>query len=99
MNAPLNRLVQAVTKINVLELAVAFVIGVAFVAVINSFATDLVLPVVGAATGGVDFSSLSYRVGEANIAYGHFLQTVFSFLMIALSVYLLMSSLSLTRLR
>jgi large conductance mechanosensitive channel len=75
-------------KGNVIDLAVAVIIGVAFGKIITSLVEDIVMPAVGA-LGGVDLKSLAIQVGEAKILYGKFLQTGVDFLIIALSVFLL----------
>ena len=75
-------------KGNVVDLAVAVIIGVAFGKIIASLVEDIVMPAVGA-LGGVDLKSLAIQVGEAKILYGKFLQTGVDFLIIALAVFLL----------
>jgi large conductance mechanosensitive channel len=73
---------------NVLDLAVAVVIGAAFTAIITSLVNDILMPIIGIIIGGVDFASLSVMVGDAVIAYGKFLQAVVNFLLIALVLFL-----------
>lgn len=74
---------------NVLDLAVAVIIGGAFGAIVNSIVNDLLMPFIGAILGGVDFSSLSIQVGDAAILYGNFIQAVVNFLIIAFAMFLL----------
>lgn len=90
-------------KGNILDLAVAFVLGVAFAAVVNSFVNDILMPPIGMLLGGVDFSNLfvtltgaSYpslaaarAAGAPVIAYGAFLNTLIIFLIVASALYLL----------
>ena len=71
-----------ISKGNVIDLAVAVVIGGAFGAIVNSLVNDLIMPVVGVILGGIDFSSLALQVGQATIAYGNFIQAVVNFLLI-----------------
>lgn len=73
---------------NVLDLAVAVVIGGAFGAIVASLVDDIIMPIVGVAMGGVDFSSLAVMVGEATIGYGNFIQMVVNFLIIAFAMFL-----------
>ena len=72
---------------NVIDLAVGIVIGAAFTAIVSSLVNDLIMPVIGIITGGIDFSGLSFTVGEAALAYGNFIQSVINFLIIALAVF------------
>jgi large conductance mechanosensitive channel len=72
---------------NVVDLAVAVVIGVAFAAVINSFVADILTPLLGL-IGVPDFSAASFSVGEAEVRYGLFLNALIGFLLIALAIYL-----------
>lgn len=76
-------------KGNVLDLAVGVIIGGAFGAIVNSLVADIITPILGVITGGVDFSSLAATVGAANIAYGKFIQSIISFLMIAWVLFML----------
>ena len=74
---------------NVVELAVAVVIGGAFGKIVTSLVDDMVMPVVGVILGGVSFKDLALKVGESTIKYGNFLQSAFDFLVIASVVFLL----------
>jgi large conductance mechanosensitive channel len=74
-------------KGNVVDLAVGVIIGAAFGKIVSSLVTDIVMPMVGAAIGGVHFESLVARVGEAQIAYGKFLQSIVDFLIVALAIF------------
>ncbi len=72
---------------NVIDLAVGIVIGAAFTAIVNSLVDDLLMPVIGVLSGGIDFTGLAVTVGEATIAYGNFIQAVINFLIIAAAVF------------
>ena len=72
---------------NVLDLAVAVIIGVAFGAIVTSLVDDIITPIIGLVLGRVDFSGLSFGRGDAQITYGNFLQALFNFLIIALVVF------------
>jgi len=74
-------------KGNVIDLAVAVVIGGAFGKIVSSLVEDIVMPLVGA-IGRVDFKSLAWQVGEAKILYGKFLQTCVDFVIIAWVIFL-----------
>jgi large conductance mechanosensitive channel len=84
---------------NVLDLAVAVVMGAAFGAIITSLVNDIIMPLVGVLLGGVDFASLSVTVGSAVIAYGKFLQALVNFFFIALALFLVIKSINTMQLR
>jgi len=79
---------------NVIDLAVAVIIGAAFGAIITSLVDDIIMPLVGVLMGGVDFSGLSLTVGSATIAYGAFIQTVINFLIIASALFLVIKAMN-----
>jgi large conductance mechanosensitive channel len=72
---------------NVIDLAVAVVIALAFAAVINSFVADILTPLLGL-LGLPDFSTASFTAGDAEVRYGLFLNALISFLVVALAIYL-----------
>ena len=72
---------------NIVELAVAFVIGVAFAAVINSLVENLVMPVIAAIIGKPDFSDLTFTINDAVFRYGAFLTAVIQFVAVAAAVF------------
>ncbi len=74
---------------NVIDLAVAVIIGVAFTAIVTSFVTNIVTPLIAALVGKPDFSALVLHVNGGVIKYGDFLNSVLSFLLIAGVVYFL----------
>ena len=72
---------------NVVDLAVAVVIGVAFGAVITAFVEDLVTPLFAAIGGQPDFSALDFTINDSTFRYGHFLNQLISFLVIAAVIF------------
>ena len=72
---------------NVMNLAVGIIIGGAFQAIVGALVEKVIMPIVGAVMGGVDFSGLAVTVGSAQIGYGAFIQAVIDFLLIALVVF------------
>jgi len=72
---------------NLVELAVAFVMGVAFAAVVNSFVSDLVMPIIAMIFGKPDFSSLTFTINDAIFRYGAFVTAVITFVVIAAAVF------------
>ncbi|HYF13395.1 MAG TPA: large conductance mechanosensitive channel protein MscL [Candidatus Paceibacterota bacterium] len=76
-------------KGNAFELAIAVVIGTAFTAIVNSLVADIITPVIAYLTGSVDLKSLSATVRpDLVIKYGTFLQAIFNFLLISLSIFI-----------
>lgn len=73
---------------NVVDLAVAVVIGAAFGKIVNSLVENIIMPAIGVLLSGVNFESLAYTVGDAEITYGVFIQSVFDFFVIALSIFI-----------
>ena len=74
---------------NVVELAVAVVIGGAFGKIVTSLVDDLVMPLIGMALGGINFKGLTLEVGASSLKYGNFIQTALDFLTIAIVVFAL----------
>lgn len=72
---------------NIVELAVAFVIGLAFAAVINSLVENLLMPVIATIIGKPDFSDLTFTINDAVFHYGAFLTDVIQFVAIAAAVF------------
>jgi large conductance mechanosensitive channel len=72
---------------NIVELAVAFVMGLAFAAVVNSLVENVILPVVAMVIGEPDFSGLDFTINDAVFPYGAFLTDVIQFLAIAAAVF------------
>jgi len=73
---------------NVLDLAVAVVLGTAFSAIVTSLVEEVIMPLTGILVGGIDFTRLSITVGDAEILYGRFIQSIFNFFVIAFSIFL-----------
>jgi large conductance mechanosensitive channel len=72
---------------NIVELAVAFVMGLAFAALINSLVNDLVMPVISMIIGKPDFSDLTFTINDAVFRYGAFITAAIQFLAIAAAVF------------
>ncbi|WP_421764277.1 large-conductance mechanosensitive channel protein MscL [Ekhidna sp.] len=90
---------EFIMKGNILDLAVAVIIGAAFKTVISSFVNDILMPPIGMALGGVDFSDLRYTIQEASdgveavaINYGAFTQTLIDFLIIAFVIFMVLKA-------
>ncbi|MBR5925799.1 MAG: large conductance mechanosensitive channel protein MscL, partial [Firmicutes bacterium] len=83
-----------ITKGNVIDLAVGVIIGGAFQAIVNSLVNDILMPIIGVITGGIDFSSLAITVGEASINYGMFIQNIIYFLIVAWVIFLVVKAIN-----
>ena len=77
---------------NVLDLAVAVVIGVAFNAVVTSLVNDVIMQVIAAIVGKPNFDSLTFTIGEGVIYYGRFLTALVNFLIIAATLFVVVRS-------
>jgi len=95
-----------ITKGNLLQLAVAFIMGVAFATLVKSLIEDIIMPIVGKAAGNVDFANLyvnlsgqayesanaAREAGAAAIYYGAFINNLLNFLLVAFVVFLLVKA-------
>lgn len=79
---------------NVVELAVAVILGLAFNAVVQAFANGILLNLIAGIFGKPDFSSLQVTVGDAVILYGAFLTAVVNFLIVAFALFLVVRALN-----
>ena len=81
-------------KGNVMDMAVGVIIGGAFGKIVSSLVDDVLMPVIGMLTGGIDFKDLALTVGDANIKYGNFLKNVIDFLIIAFSIFIMIKAIN-----
>jgi large conductance mechanosensitive channel len=81
-------------KGNVMDLAVAVVIGGAFGKIVTSLVDNIITPAIGLFMGGVDFSGYSHKVGDAVITYGKFVQSVIDFIIVALVIFMVVKGLT-----
>ena len=79
---------EFIAKGNVVDLAVGVVIGAAFQKIIDSLVNDIIMPIVGIITGGINFAGLSLKVGDAELKYGNFIQQTIVFLVVAFVLFL-----------
>ena len=84
----LNEFKKFISKGNVIDLAVGVIIGGAFGKIVSSLVNDILMPIIGAIIGGIDFSNLSITIGKAKITYGMFIQNVIDFLIIAFCIFI-----------
>ena len=80
---------SVISRGNVVDMAVGVIIGGAFGKIVSSLVNDVLMPFVGILLGGIDFSKLSFTIGNAKILYGSFIQTVIDFLIIAFCIFII----------
>ncbi|MDD6244199.1 MAG: large-conductance mechanosensitive channel protein MscL [bacterium] len=83
-----------ISRGSVVDMAIGVIIGGAFGKIVSSLVNDIIMPLVGVILGGLDFSSLSIKVGDASIKYGSFIQSVVDFLIIALCIFTMLQILN-----
>lgn len=79
---------------NVLDLAVAVVMGGAFGKIVSSMVDDILMPFVGILMGGFDVSALQVTVGTAVVKYGAFMQSIIDFLFVAIGIFLFVKAIN-----
>ena len=77
---------------NVIDLAVAVIIGGAFGKIVSSLVNDIIMPLIGLIIGGVDFTALSFTLGKATVTYGNFINNVIDFIIIAFVIFLMIKA-------
>jgi large conductance mechanosensitive channel len=82
---------------NVVDLAIAVIIGGAFGKIISSLVDNIIMPLVGLLIGGVDFKNLAFTVGSAKVEYGLFIQNVVDFVIIAFVIFLMVRAINSTK--
>lgn len=75
-------------KGNVMDLAVAVVIGAAFGKIVSSLVADIITPLIGVLMGGIDFTGIIIPVGDAEVMIGNFIQSIVDFLIVAFSIFM-----------
>ncbi len=73
----------------VLDMAIGVIIGSAFSKIVSSLVDDIFMPLLGVILGGLDFSGLSVKIGDASIMYGSFIQSIVDFLIIAICIFVM----------
>jgi large conductance mechanosensitive channel len=91
---------EFVNRGNVVDLAVGVVVGGAFGKIVSSLVADVITPIIGLAAGGVNFTSLSIKLGGSDPAkpvllnYGNFLQSIFDFLVVAFAIFMFVKAIN-----
>ena len=84
----INEFKEFISKGNVIDLAVGVIIGSAFSKIVSSLVNDILMPLIGTILGGLNFTSLSLKIGNAIISYGNFIQNVVDFLIVAFCIFI-----------
>ena len=79
---------------NVVDLAVAVIIGGAFGSIVTSLVDNILTPLIGVFLGGVDFSGLAFQFGGEEIMWGAFVQSIFDFIIIAFVIFLIVRAMN-----
>ena len=88
---------EFVMRGNVLDLAVAVIIGGAFGKIISSLVNDILMPLIGLLLGGIDFAGLSFTVGDAVVTWGNFVQAIVDFLIVAFVIFMIIKAANATK--
>lgn len=85
---------EFIARGNAMDLAVGIIIGAAFTAIVSSLVEDLINPLLGIFIGGIDFSSISFGLGDAQFMVGNFINAVIKFIIIAFVVFILVRTIN-----
>ncbi|MDF8369264.1 large conductance mechanosensitive channel protein MscL [Weissella paramesenteroides] len=88
----INEFKDFIMRGNVMDLAVAFIMGAAFQTVVKSVVDDLIMPLIGIITGSISFSSIVWHVGSADIKVGSFIGALITFLLTSFAVFLILKA-------
>jgi len=82
-----NEFKEFISRGNVVDLAVGVVVGGAFGKIVTSLVNDIIMPLIGTILGGLNFNALSFKINDAVIGYGAFIQNVVDFLIISFCIF------------
>lgn len=85
---------EFISKGNIFDMAVGVIIGGAFGKIVTSLVNDIIMPLVGILIGGHDFTGLTWKVKDAVINYGTFIQNIVDFLIVALCIFIVVKAMS-----
>ncbi len=83
---------EFIARGNVMDLAVGVIVGAAFGKIVTSLVNDILMPLIGLILGGIDFTGLSIKVGDAKVMYGNFIQSTIDFLIVAFCIFLVIKA-------
>ena len=85
---------EFINKGNVMDMAVGIIIGGAFTAIVNALVEKILMPIIGALSGGMSVEQMSWTVGDASIGYGAFIQAVIDFLLVAWVLFMIIKAIN-----
>ena len=92
MKSLIKEFKEFISQGNVMSMAIGIIIGGAFTTMVSSVVDDIIGPIIGLICGGLDFSSLSFGIGDAQIMFGNFIQAVINFLITAIVLFLIIKT-------
>ena len=84
-----NAFKDFISRGNVVDMAVGVIAGGAFGKIVTSLVNDMLMPAIGVLLGGLNFSDLSFKISDATIAYGNFIQSIIDFLIISFCIFIM----------
>lgn len=81
-------------KRNIIDLAVGVIIGAAINKIVASLVENMIMPLIGVLMGGLDFEALSFKIGNAVVHYGLFIQNIVDFFIIAFAIFILVKAIN-----
>ena len=81
-------------KGNMMDLAVGVIIGAAFKGIVDSLVNDILMPIINACTGGLNFNDWAITIGKAKILYGTFISIVLNFIIMAFIIFLMVKAMN-----
>lgn len=94
MNSFISEFKAFAMKGNVMDLAIAVIIGAAFGKIVTALVDNIIMPLIGILLGGINFENLTVEVGNAVVTYGVFIQRVIDFLIIALVIFMVIKAIN-----
>ncbi len=85
---------EFISKGSVMDMAVGIIIGGAFTAIVDSLVKDVLMPVIGMITGGHSVEDMVWKVGNATVGYGAFIQAIIDFLLVAFVLFMIIKGLN-----
>lgn len=89
MKKTMKEFKEFISRGNVIDLAVGVIIGAAFGKIVTSLVNDVLMPLIGILFGGLDLTNLTFKLNDASINYGTFLQNVIDFLIVSVCIFVL----------
>ena len=90
----MNEFKEFISKGNVMDMAVGIIIGGAFTAIVTALVDSILMPIIGAISGGHSVEDMAWKIGNASIGYGAFIQAVINFLLVAWVLFLIIKALN-----